>query len=290
MVNYIESYENEYNIYLVMEYYNGGDLASLIQKKARYEHNFSEKESRDITQKVLKTLKYWHSKGVVHGDLKPSDILFDSNNEIKLIDFLNVPDTIINSNTSGNRFASPEIKEGKHPTAKSDIWALGVILHVMLTGRYPIFNNSNTLSSKLSERISKNAWSLLKSMLDPKDNLSAEEWLTHPWMISDLADEEENDGFIDSDFESEISPNKKPQSQPGNLNQGDMLFRFGSERTQKKNNKSEGLDLWVETEDTSSVKFSNRNQDAIEHEERMQKIMEEIFDGEPIPMSSASED
>lgn len=132
-----------------------------MQKKARTGQNFTEAEARKIIMPVLEGLKFLHSKSIVHGNLKPSDILFDENQDVKI-------PGIVNSNYSGADFPSPEMKKGLEPTALSDIWSLGVIMHVMLTGRYPSKMENERVNTKLLDKCSKEAVDLMKIMLDPE--------------------------------------------------------------------------------------------------------------------------
>eukprot|EP00343_Euplotes_focardii_P000750 CAMPEP_0205800470 /NCGR_PEP_ID=MMETSP0205-20121125/2128_1 /ASSEMBLY_ACC=CAM_ASM_000278 /TAXON_ID=36767 /ORGANISM="Euplotes focardii, Strain TN1" /LENGTH=124 /DNA_ID=CAMNT_0053063589 /DNA_START=131 /DNA_END=505 /DNA_ORIENTATION=+ len=123
---------------------------------------------------------------------------------------------------------------------------------------------------KLSEKFSEGSASLLKYMLNTQERYSADECLNHSWILSEIEEESVKDDFIDSDFESETTPLKKPQSQQRNSNQVQMLFRFGSEKVQNSTDKGLALDtdkMNFETDATSSIPHSNRNQEAAEHEE-----------------------
>lgn len=293
VVKYIESYENEYNIYLVMEYYTGGDLERMIQKKARNGINFTEKEARNIIKKSLTALKYCHSEGFVHGNLKPWDIMFDENKEVKIIDFLKIPPNLANSNTSGLHYMAPEMKKWGKATGKTDIWSLGVILHVMLTGRYPFSGDSYKLNEKLFGKMSEEVVQLMTGMLSINERFSADEWLSHSWVNLYLEEDSLKEEFLDSDFERETTPLKKPQSQPKGQNSVQMLFRLGSEKVKGTNEKFEVVEmdkLLPETEDTNSIQASNKLQENEEHEEMMQKIMEEIFDDDLAPVGSSFEE
>jgi serine/threonine protein kinase len=128
IVKYVEFYENEYNVYLVMENCTGGELHQVIQRKVRNNHGFSESEACRIVTKILEALKYCHSKGVTHGDLKPSDVMFDREGIVKLVDFGTKFEAVSNSITS--HYKAPELKSGNEPCPKSDIWACGVLLYV----------------------------------------------------------------------------------------------------------------------------------------------------------------
>jgi serine/threonine-protein kinase len=98
-----------------------------------------------ITRRILDALQYIHTHGVVHRDLKPENIMVDENDNIKLIDF----GIAGNANARRLTFAkfsqtmgtpdyiSPEQVKGKRGDARSDLFALGVMLYEMLTGKVP---------------------------------------------------------------------------------------------------------------------------------------------------------
>ncbi len=98
-------------------------------------------------------LDYIHSHGVVHRDLKPENIMVDANDNIKLIDFgiaANVGARRLTfakfSQTMGTPdYISPEQVKGKRGDARSDIFALGVMLYEMLTGKVP-FTGANAFA------------------------------------------------------------------------------------------------------------------------------------------------
>ena len=71
IINLHEVYENEYCIYLVMEYLEGGELLYHLETKGTY----SEREASMLIKCILKALKYCHSKNIIHRDLKPENLL-----------------------------------------------------------------------------------------------------------------------------------------------------------------------------------------------------------------------
>jgi len=98
-----------------------------------------------LALQIASALEYIHSHGVVHRDLKPENIMVDSNDHIKLIDFgiaANVGSRRLTfakfSQTMGTPdYISPEQVKGKRGNGRSDIYALGVMLYEMLTGKVP---------------------------------------------------------------------------------------------------------------------------------------------------------
>lgn len=128
-------------VYMVMEWVEGRLLRNVISEQRK----FPPQRAVKITQRILDALGYIHSQGVVHRDLKPENVMTDADDNIKLIDFgiaANAGARRITfaklSNTMGTPdYISPEQVKGKRGDARSDLYALGVMLYEMLTGKVP---------------------------------------------------------------------------------------------------------------------------------------------------------
>ena len=137
--------EKRSRIYMVMEWCEGRLLRQILS-----EGRMSQDRAIGITIKVLNALEYIHENGVVHRDLKPENIMVDANDNIKLIDFGIAGDTAAKRLTYANftatlgtaDYISPEQVKGKRGDSRSDIYAMGVILYEMLTGRIPFTGSS----------------------------------------------------------------------------------------------------------------------------------------------------
>jgi serine/threonine protein kinase len=132
--------------YMAMEWVNGRLLRQILNEQGK----FSPERAVAMAREIASALEYIHSRGVVHRDLKPENIMVDAQGHIKLIDFgiaANLGSKRLTfakfSQTMGTPdYISPEQVKGKRGDARSDIYALGVMLYEMLTGKVP-FTGAN---------------------------------------------------------------------------------------------------------------------------------------------------
>ncbi len=127
--------EAEGTTYLSMEYVDGEDLASLLRRIGRLPQD----KALEIARQLCSGLAAAHDKGVVHRDLKPGNIMLDGQGQLRITDFglAGVAGELkdIRSGTPG--YLAPEQLSGLEVTARSDIFALGVVLHEIFTGKRP---------------------------------------------------------------------------------------------------------------------------------------------------------
>jgi len=132
-------------VYMVMEWCNGRPLRQILN-----EGKVAPERAIRIAIGVLEALQYLHDNGVVHRALTPENILVDENDKIKLIDFELASDVTSRRLTFTNLadelgtadYIAPEQVAGKHSDGRSDIYAMGVILYEMLTGKLPFTGSS----------------------------------------------------------------------------------------------------------------------------------------------------
>lgn len=181
------AFQDEANLYFVLEYCPGGDLATLIY---RLGHSFPHRLAVQYSAEVLSMLEFLHSHSVVHRDLKPENLLLATTRHLKLTDFgtaLDLLDTA--SSKTDNHFVgtaeyvSPEVIKGESACFSSDLWAFGCIIYHMLAGKPPfkaaneylIFEEIRALDITYPESMSASAINLISRLLvsDPAQRLGA---------------------------------------------------------------------------------------------------------------------
>lgn len=140
--------------YIVMEYVEGSNLKEIIKQEAPME---SSKALR-ISIQICSALEHAHQNSIIHRDIKPHNILFTSEGQIKVTDFgiaraatensATVSFTDSSSFVGSVHYISPEQANGEITDFKSDIYSLGVILFEMITGELP-FSGENPISIAL---------------------------------------------------------------------------------------------------------------------------------------------
>jgi serine/threonine protein kinase len=145
MVMRVYGGEKRSRVYMVMEWCDGRVLRSILSQG-----RMPQDRALRIAIEVLQALEYIHEQGIVHRDLKPENIMVDDHDNIKLIDFGIAGDAGARRLTYANftatlgtaDYISPEQVKGKRGDGRSDIYAMGVILYEMLTGRLPFSGSS----------------------------------------------------------------------------------------------------------------------------------------------------
>ena len=134
----LEDYiEKEDAFYLIMEYVEGDNLEDYINKISG---PIPEEIATAMMKEILSAIHYAHQQKVVHLDIKPSNIMITKEGDIKILDFGISAD--LNQEMSNRRmgtpmYMSPEQIYGRGVNHKTDIWALGITYHQMLTAHLP---------------------------------------------------------------------------------------------------------------------------------------------------------
>ncbi|NQN68513.1 Stk1 family PASTA domain-containing Ser/Thr kinase [Streptococcus suis] len=130
--------------YLAMEYVNGLDLKRYIKENSPLSNDVAVR----IMGQILLAMRMAHTRGIVHRDLKPQNVILTSNGVAKVTDFgiavafAETSLTQTNSMLGSVHYLSPEQARGSKATIQSDIYAMGIILFEMLTGRIPYDGDS----------------------------------------------------------------------------------------------------------------------------------------------------
>ena len=213
VVNIEDVYQNIWfgtpSLLVVMEYMAGGDLSKRIHKHEA--SRLTELQAAAVTKQIVAALAHLHEMNVVHCDVKPENLLFESDSldsPLKLTDFglarLKTSDSEdvleIQESSSFYMYHPPEVLRGEKYDTSCDMWALGCTIYTLLSGNFPfnIFNVSSVIPGMRQnvshgectfpdlrwKHISHEAKDLIRQLLktDPKERMSLEDMRAHPWI------------------------------------------------------------------------------------------------------------
>ncbi|XP_003797599.1 serine/threonine-protein kinase 17A [Otolemur garnettii] len=201
VINLHEVYETPSEMILVLEYAAGGEIFD--QCVADREEAFKEKDVQRLMRQILEGVHFLHIHNVVHLDLKPQNILLTSDSplgDIKIVDF-GLSRIMKNSEELREimgtpEYVAPEILSYDPISMATDMWSIGVLTYVMLTGISPFLGNNKqetflnisqmnlSYSEEEFDVVSESAIDFIKTLLvkKPEDRATAEECLQHPWL------------------------------------------------------------------------------------------------------------
>ncbi|CAL5071728.1 unnamed protein product [Urochloa decumbens] len=199
LVQFYDAYEDNENVYIVMELCEGGELLDRILSRGG---KYSEDDAKAVLVQILNVVAFCHIQGVVHRDLKPENFLFTSKDEdshLKAIDFglsdFVKPDERLNDIVGSAYYVAPEVLHRCYST-EADVWSIGVIAYILLCGSRPFWarTESGIFRSVLKADPSYNeapwpsltpeAMDFVKRLLckDPRRRMTAAQALSHPWI------------------------------------------------------------------------------------------------------------
>lgn len=197
--------------YVELEYCAQGELIGFLFSRGALPDNCARRCGRSIAE----ALAYIHSKGVAHRDLKPENILINGQFQVKVADFgyAKIADSHCRTHRGTKGYIAPEIiRREDYDGFKADLFALGVIIYILHTGRPPF--TQAVPNDRFYSFIAGNRWGefwlrnqrvegtprfseefkdLMQHLLSaqPEERLNAMDVLQHPWLATALAEPEE---------------------------------------------------------------------------------------------------
>ncbi|XP_018558000.1 myosin light chain kinase, smooth muscle isoform X1 [Lates calcarifer] len=201
LVQCLAAYDHKPEMVMVMEFIAGGELFERIVDD-NFEH--TEPASVRYMQQILAGIAFMHKQNIIHLDLKPENIVCvdTTGTSIKIIDFGlagrldgNTPLKVMHGTPE---FVAPEVINYEPVCLATDMWSIGVICYILLSGESPFQGNSDTETLALVtaaqwefdeesfDEITDEAKNFISSLLnkDTRRRMSCEEALAHPWMAA----------------------------------------------------------------------------------------------------------
>ncbi|XP_062211374.1 calcium/calmodulin-dependent serine/threonine-protein kinase 1 [Phragmites australis] len=201
LVQFYDAFEDEENVYVVMELCKGGELLDRILARGG---KYSEEDAKVILHQILSVASFCHLQGVVHRDLKPENFLFmskDENSALKVIDFglsdFVKPDERLNDIVGSAYYVAPEVLHRSYGS-EADMWSIGVIAYILLCGSRPFWARTESgifrAVLKAEPSFDEAPWpthsaeakDFVRRLLskDYRKRMTAAQALCHPWIRS----------------------------------------------------------------------------------------------------------
>eukprot|EP00929_Paragymnodinium_shiwhaense_P082432 TRINITY_DN43429_c1_g4_i2.p1 TRINITY_DN43429_c1_g4~~TRINITY_DN43429_c1_g4_i2.p1 ORF type:complete len:581 (+),score=86.71 TRINITY_DN43429_c1_g4_i2:156-1898(+) len=198
-----ETYDAGNMLYLVLDLCEGSEVFDRIKEHGK----LSEQSTADVIRQVASALKYAHCRGVAHRDLKPENICYYSadpkSTEIKVIDWglaINFGGLKRMKSAVGSQYyAAPEVLTTSAYTEACDLWSLGVVTYVMLSGKAPFWGSeseqlanmyacSYPMRSETWQKTSLSAKNFIKRLLkpEPANRMTIDQVVAHSWLKEQL--------------------------------------------------------------------------------------------------------
>uniref|UniRef100_A0A3B5MIP6 Protein kinase domain-containing protein n=1 Tax=Xiphophorus couchianus TaxID=32473 RepID=A0A3B5MIP6_9TELE len=198
LVQCVDAFEGKSDIVMVLEMISGGELFERIIDE---DFELTEREVIKYMLQIIDGVNFIHKQGIVHLDLKPENIMCvnKTGSKIKLIDF-GLARRLGNQVLFGTpEFVAPEVINYEAISYPTDMWSIGVICYILLSGLSPFMgdNDNETLANVTSatwdfedeafDEISENAKDFITNLLkkDMKARLSCPQCFEHPWLKQD---------------------------------------------------------------------------------------------------------
>jgi calcium/calmodulin-dependent protein kinase I len=189
-------FEDNRYLYLVLEFITGGDLFHKIEEI----EIFSEKDAALISKQILEAVGYLHKEGIVHRDIKIDNILCAEGKELHvyLADFglsrFFKDGEQLETQVGSLCYTAPEIYDDMGYNKACDMWSVGVVTFILLTGGFPFYDKDSSVTIRKiqkvdyewdeSEDVSPQGKAFIAGLLtrDPEKRFTAEQALKHTWI------------------------------------------------------------------------------------------------------------
>ncbi|UJR25286.1 hypothetical protein I4U23_006638 [Adineta vaga] len=198
IVNFLDCYLRPSELWIVMEYMNGGQLTQIVEQTV-----LDEGQMAAVTKECLEALEFLHSKNIIHRDVKSDNVLVGFDGSVKLTDFgfcaqLTNTESLRTTMVGTPYWMSPEVIKKLKYDRKVDIWSLGILLIEMIDGSPPYINEQPframckiamqeeppTITAESQARVSSDTMNFLKRCLtiDPQQRADTHELIQHSFI------------------------------------------------------------------------------------------------------------
>ncbi|XKL66402.1 hypothetical protein PGB90_009822 [Kerria lacca] len=215
LINLHDAFEDEDEMVLIFEFLSGGELFERITTDG---YVMSEAEVINYMRQICEAIKHMHERNIIHLDIKPENIMCQTkfSTDVKLIDFGLAtkldPNEVVKISTGTAEFAAPEIVEREPVGFYTDMWAVGVLAYVLLSGLSP-FSGENDVETLKNVKacdwnfdenafanISEEGKDFIRRLLvkNKEKRMTAHECLLHSWLTGEHSKNSDHFSKIDS--------------------------------------------------------------------------------------------
>ncbi|CAD8169789.1 unnamed protein product [Paramecium pentaurelia] len=147
LINVFSAFQDNQNLYLVLDYLGGGDLRFHLGRLRK----FTEEQTKFFAACIIVGLEYLHENNIIHRDIKPENLILDNQGYVRITDLgVAIKKTGENFETSGTPgYMAPEVIFRQDHGAAVDFFALGVICYEFMTGRRPYYGNRREIREQI---------------------------------------------------------------------------------------------------------------------------------------------
>ena len=200
ILNILETYEDSEDLYIVSDLYTGGELYDHIVNMG--DNTYHERDAAKIMKQLLLAVQYLHQQKISHRDLKPENVVFRNerpDSDIVLIDFGMAKKfdgtQMFTEQTGTSLYVAPEVLKGDGYDERADIWSIGVLMYVILTGEPPFTGDTlqeiedNVIAGNFNiaggiwNFISPSGKDLVSKLMcvNPSERITITECMDHSW-------------------------------------------------------------------------------------------------------------